>query len=84
MNIDILRRIVELHKNGLQIDKVFKNVTKQTQDIYSHHFGYSLIYGKGSQQAKGYPRHGIKLILKDKKIWSKDNKNVQQLDRIEI
>ena len=38
---------------------------------YAHHFGYSLIYGKGSKQAKGYPNESIKLIVKDQKIWKK-------------
>ena len=71
LNIDILGRVVELHTNGVRINDTVKNVTNEIKDIYSHHFGYSLIYGKGSKQAKGYPNESIKLILKDQKIWKK-------------
>lgn len=69
LNIDILRRSVELRENGLNLSDAVKNVTHEIKSIYSHHFGYSLIYGKDSIQAKGYPNESKKLIVKDQKIW---------------
>lgn len=69
LNIDILRRTVELRENGLYLNDAVKNVTHEIKSIYSHHFGYPLIYGKESEEAKGYPNESKKLIVKDQKIW---------------
>ena len=66
--------ILDIHTSGTTLNEAICKVRSEIKDIYVHHFGVWLTFGKATKDTKGHVKESAKLIVCDAEIDKKNQK----------
>lgn len=64
----VIARLLDICESGHKLDDSIRLVRTEIRDVWKHHFGVGLIFGKCKQDEKGRKEEKCKLIVTDTEI----------------